>query len=267
MADAVRGLIGPLSLSVWIVGGLPLAASAQQPLSDPPTTPQFLSRFDYRIHAAGVSEDDVQFHWYMDLGGDFDLVDYVRGRLSVVAKYQVVLGDELQPFDPNQSLYTLEASSSLRVGGVELAGVFTHVSRHLSDRAKTGPIAWNTLRGRALQRSQLLAGVLDLRADGGAVVDRSFVDYRWMVSGDLVYRRPIRPGAGWYGQGFVELWGVDPAVSVRKTQTGGRLEGGVRFAGRAAGLELFAGVERVIDANAFEKRPRSWPFAGLRIVK
>ena len=73
-------------------------------------------------------------HRRQGLGGDFDLVDYVYGRLAILADYEAVLGDELQLFDPNQASYTLEVSVSARLRGTELAGVLHHVSRHLSDR-------------------------------------------------------------------------------------------------------------------------------------
>ena len=86
-----------------------------------------------------MSEGDIQFHWATDFGGDVDLADYVTGRSSIVARYGAVLGDEFQPFDPNQTAYLLEASSSWRTRPAELAVAFTHVSRHLSDRPRSRP--------------------------------------------------------------------------------------------------------------------------------
>jgi hypothetical protein len=59
---------------------------------------------------------------------------------------------------------------------------------------------------------------------------------------------------------------VNRALARRDRQNGGRLEGGVRIAGRSAGLELFAGYERVVDADPIDRLPRRWAFAGLRVV-
>ena len=74
------------------------------------------------------------------------------GRLSGIVEYEAILGDEFRAFDPNQSCYTLEVSSSYRIKATEIAGVFHHVSRHLSDRSKTFPIAWNMAGARVLRQ-------------------------------------------------------------------------------------------------------------------
>jgi hypothetical protein len=60
--------------------------------------------------------------------------------------------------------------------------------------------------------------------------------------------------------------GVDPAVAGRGQQNGGRFEGGIRIRGGALRLELFAGIERVVDADPLDRLPRSWGFAGFRLV-
>ena len=92
-------------------------------------------------------------HW----GADFDLVDYVKGRVSFLVDYQAVLGNEFRPFDPNQGNYMLEFSGSRRLGRTELVGAFHHVSRHLSDRPKRQAIAMNVLEGRVLRRFDVRA--------------------------------------------------------------------------------------------------------------
>jgi hypothetical protein len=61
------------------------------------------------------------------------------------------------------------------------------------------------------------------------------------------------------------MFGVDGSGN-RSTQTGGRLEAGVRFNGRAGALELFAGFERRVDADPLDFLAQRWAVAGFRLV-
>ena len=143
MPDPIGSLIRRAALTSCFTVVAVARAGAQQPLAEPPSSGQFLSRFDFHLSAAGLAVDDPRFkvdtHW----GGDWDLVDYVYGRLMFLADYEAVLGDQFRLFDPNQGNYTLEVSSSFRAGGAEFAGVLHHVSRHLGDRANRLAIAMN----------------------------------------------------------------------------------------------------------------------------
>jgi len=56
------------------------------------------------------------------------------------------------------------------------------------------------------------------------------------------------------------------AIAGRGMQRAGRLEAGVRFSGRAGGVELFAGFERRTDADPIDRAPQHWAFAGFRFV-
>jgi hypothetical protein len=176
------------------------------------------------------------------------------------------MGNEQQLFDPNQGLYTLEASASFRAGPTEFAAVFDHVSRHLSDRANRRGIGMNVIGGRVLRRIPVGASTLDLRADVGRLIRRSFVDYTWRARINLVARRPLTPRFGLLGRAFGESYGVNPRIAGREGQHGGRLEGGFRISGQAAALELFAGYERVVDAYPLDRQPRRWAFGGFRVV-
>ena len=102
--------------------------------------------------AAKLAIDDQRFSWDTHWAGDFDLVDYVYGRISFLADYQALLGSEFRPFDPYQSNYLLEASGSYRIGKTELLGVLNHVSRHLGDRSKPAAVAENSLGARVMRR-------------------------------------------------------------------------------------------------------------------
>lgn len=247
---------------------LPRLVEAQNyPLAESPSSVEFISRLDLGMSAAALTSDDRRFAWVADWGGEIDLVDYVLGRLSFLADYEVVLGDELQPFDPNQGIYRLAASSSIRVRGTEFVGVFHHVSRHLGDRAKNFGIAWNTVNGRMLRRVGLGdRGFLDLRAEAGKVVATAFVDYSWVALADATVRRTLSPRVAIYGRGYGELYGVDADVAGRETQRGGRVEAGVRLSGPGGALELFGGYEQVIDADPIDRLPLAWFFGGFRLL-
>jgi hypothetical protein len=233
-----------------------------------------MSRYDFRMVGTALTEQDERFQWDTHWRGDFDLVDYVHGRLSFLADYQALLGKEFRPFDPYQSNYALAVSSSIRVGTTELVGVFHHVSRHLGDRTKEREdgsdeaVAVNMLLARVLRRVTLArtGTTVDVRGDLGAAVARAYVDYTWTALGEVTVRRPVTSLVGFYGRGSGELVGVDPAIAGRERQRGGRLEGGVRLNGTRGDLELFAGYERVIDADPLDRLPRRWAFAGFRLL-
>jgi hypothetical protein len=241
------------------------SAAAQEPIVAP-QKPDFLSRYDFHLSAAALRIDDPRFSWDTHFGGDLDVVDYVVGRTSVLIDYEAVLGSQLRPFDPNQGNYTLEISSSLRVAGTEVAVIFHHVSRHLSDRPKTFPIAWNVLGARVLRHVALGSITIDADADAGAVPQHSRVDYAWVANADLVIRRPIAPRAGVYARGSGHLIGVD-STRLRHSQSGGAVEAGLRLIGGEGVAELFAGFERRIDADPLDFQPQQWLMVGFRLVR
>lgn len=241
-------------------------AAAQSPPPDPRPDLQFLSRYDFAIMMAGLADEDDRFSWDAHVGADLDLVDYGVGRFSILADYQAVMGNQMQLFDPNQGNYILEGTLSLRARSTEFAAMFHHVSRHLSDRAKNHAIAMNVLGARVLRRVPLRAATLDIRGDVGRIIQHSFVDYTWRARLSLVARRPVSARLGLFGRASGETYAVNPQVAGRDRQGGGRLEGGVRVTGRAAAIELFAGYERVVDADPLDRQPRRWGFAGFRVV-
>jgi hypothetical protein len=252
-----------------ILALLALAGSvrAQQPLPEAPAEAEFLSRSAFHLSGVALRHDDIRFSWDTHWGGEFDLVDYVVGRASVLVDYQAVLGDEFRPFDPNQGNYTLEVSGSGRLRSTEFSGVFHHVSRHLSDRPKRFAIAMNVVMGRIMQHVDVKGTGVGLRAELGRLVQQSYVDYSWIGEAEIVVRRPVSPRFGVYGKALGQRYGIDQTVTARPTQLGGRLEGGVKLGGRTgAGIELFAGYERVIDADPLDRTPRRWAFAGFRLL-
>src|SRR5262249_38236395 len=148
----------------WLGSIANAGAQQQQAVVSPaPDHGEFFARSDFHLNAAWLGTassmttgpdvvKDQRFEWDTFWGGTIDVIDYVAGRLGVVIDYEAVLGGEFQPFDPNQGNYTLEANGSARLGpNTELVAIFHHVSRHLSDRAKTrNPVAYNELGSRLL---------------------------------------------------------------------------------------------------------------------
>ena len=242
------------------------SARAQSTLVEPPSSPQFLTRFDFEIVANALSGDDPHFSWDTHWAGNFDFVDYVYGRLTFEADYQAILGDEFRLFDPYQGNYDLSVAASYRRGSNEYALMFRHVSRHLSDRPKRDPVAMNAWIVRTLKRIERRGATIDVTGNVGPVVARAWLDYTWLGNVDVIVRRPITPVVGFYARGFGETYGVDEDVAGRGQQWGGRIEGGVRLAGRGGAFDLFAGFERMIDADPLDRMTRQWALAGIRLT-
>jgi len=270
MPDTIGSLTRHAAAVACLTLALAVPAAAQDPGPSPvaaPSAPAFMSRYDFHLSAAGLSSPDERFSWDTHFGGDMDIVDYVGGRVNILVDYQAMLGSEYRPFDPNQGNYTLEASASGRAGGTEIAGVFHHVSRHLSDRPKRFAVAYNAFGARVLRRFVAAGTTVDVRAEAAKVVQLSYLDYRWTAAADLLIRRPINKVAGVYGRGAISFYGIDPSVSDRTRQRGGRFEGGVRLDGQAGAVELFAGYERRVDAYQIDLLPVQWGFAGFRFTR
>ena len=248
---------------VLVIGS---AAAAQEPISAP-STPALLSRYDFHLSAAALQIDDPRFTWDVHFGGDLDVVDYVRGRTSLVIDYEAILGNQLRAFDPNQGTYTLEVSSSYRIRNTEVALMFHHVSRHLGDRPKTFAIAWNVVGARVLRHLNVRSTSVDVDADYGRMIEHADVDYTWASNADLSFRHELSNRAGVFARGAGHLIGVDSAVRSRGTQTGGRVEAGIRLSGTEGVVELFAGMERRIDAAPTDFQSASWTFVGFRLVR
>jgi hypothetical protein len=256
-----------ICLALAVACAAPAAAQQAVPAGDAnPDGVRFLTRSAFHLNAQRLSGDDRRFIWDTSFGGDIDFVDYGTGRLVFIADYQAVLGDELRAFDPNQGNYTLAASASARLlPTLELAGVFHHASRHLSDRAKQEPVDWNMLGARGVAAWQL--GNTTLRGSAGllGVVQKSRVDYRWELNAAIDARIRITPHVAGISSFAVRALGVDGSQN-RGTQGGFRAEGGLRFQGGAAAVELFLAAERRIDPYPLEFSTITWASAGFRLL-
>jgi hypothetical protein len=255
------------AFAVLVLVALARPATAQPLVPPRPDGAEFMSRYDFHLSAAALAHEDQRFSWDTHWGGDLDLVDYVKGRLTFLADYQAVLGDEFQPFDPNQGNYTLAVSGSVRpADATEVVFVFNHVSRHLGDRPKRFGIAWNVLGTRLLRDVRVGGTTFGVQAEAGYVTQRAHVDYRWTAGLDLRVFRQTSPRVAWFGRLHGEWVGVSEDRVGRKGQQGGNGEAGVRVGGPGGVIELFVGYAKVIDADPLDRQPAQWAFAGFRVL-
>ena len=254
-----------LLMAVALAAASAIPARAQTaPSPAPPPRVEYLSRFDFRVSMEHLFSEERRYVWDANFGGELDMVDFGRGRATFVANYQTILGNEFRAFDPNQGNYTLEGSISARLGAAEAAGVFHHISRHVSDRPKRFPVDWNMIGGRVGGSTVIGRAALRGRVDIRGVVQKTYVDYRWELESDAVSRIALRPRLAFVSTGAVRIVGVDGSRD-RGTQYGYRAEGGVRLDGRGAALDLFVAAERRIDPYQLEFSTVTWMTMGFRI--
>ena len=272
MSPSVRRLNWHAALAACMWFSLAGSAFAQfpHPLDEPPSAADFLPRMDWKMSAALLANPDPRFTWDAHWAGDFDLVTYPRGRASVLVDYQALLGSEFRAFDPYQSNYQLEASGSYFAGKTEIAGVLSHISRHLGDRPKLVTVAENSLGPRIMRRmGDETKASFDVRVDVRKVIARAYDDYNWIEEAELVARRRLSPRTWFFARGYGEFIQVDATVAGREAQKGGRIELGVRLKGKStsgASLELFGGGERLIDADPLDRTPQGWAYLGVRVL-
>lgn len=272
MSSGARRIVNRAAVIAACAVTLASAAFAQNPhpLNDAPASADFMPRVDWKMSAAFLNHPDNHFDWDTHWAGDFDLFSYPKGRVSFLADYQALLGSEYRPFDPYQSNYLLEASGSYFIGRTEVAGVLSHISRHLGDRPKRLAVAENSLGPRVMRRFGSEDGTsLDLRVDVRKVIARAYDDYSWIEELELVARRRLNSKAAVFFRGYGQLIQVDRTMAGRDAQRGGRVEAGFTLGGASTSggaMELFAGGEQMIDADVLDRLPRRWAYAGFRIL-
>lgn len=226
---------------------------------------EYFSRFDFHLDAEYATSSDPRFNWVFDFGGDLDVIAGSRGRAIFVANYEAIAGEQFRRFDVNQGNYLLQGAVLLRLWGVEAGPVWHHVSRHLSDRPKRFPIDWNmiALRVRADRRRGTLG--VAWRGDARLTVTSAFVDYDWELDGELAVTRHLTPRTAVRVSGQGRVVGTDGSRA-RGRLGEGRVEAAVRFSGRGAHTEFFAGVEHRIDAYPLEFSAARWALVGVRLL-
>jgi hypothetical protein len=176
-----------------------------------------------------------------------------------------VLGNQFRTFDPNQGNYLLDGSLSWREHGTEIAALFHHTSRHLSDRFKRSAVGWNMLGTRVQRDLTGRKAAIHLRGDLLGALIKNNVDYNWEADGDVHVTVPMQSAVSFITTGHLQLLGVD-ATQQRGLQTGSRAEAGVRFTGEKGAIELIVAAERRVDPYPLEFSTLNWVSAGFRFV-
>lgn len=233
--------------------------------SPAPVRIRFMPRYDFHLAADHLSTTDSRFVWDTNFGGEVDFVDYGRGRATFTGNFESVLGNQFRAFDPNQGNYLLDVALSWRERGTEVAALFHHTSRHLSDRFNRVPVGWNMLGTRVQHDVAARKVAVRLRADALGTLRKSNVDYNWELDGDVRLAAPLRPAVSFITATHVQLVGVDASAG-RGSQAGSRAEAGVRFSGEKGAIELIVAAERRIDAYPLEFATLNWVSAGFRFV-
>lgn len=220
--------------------------NTQAPADNPEGEIVWLPNYHFHLNMAHLSSDDQRYVWDANYGGEFGIVAVGRTQLTFVANYQAGLGEEFHPFDPNQGNYTLDGVLSTRVKGFYVAGVFHHLSRHLADRAKRPPVDWNMFGGRVGATFKRNDTDIDARVDLLGTILKTNVDYDWELHAGVRAHHRIYGTLGVMGAATLREVGTN-GLANRGNQTGGRGEGGLRVSGKAATVELYLAIERVID--------------------
>jgi hypothetical protein len=258
-------MIGRCLVVAIVLWAVAVPVRAEDPAQPVPLRIRFIPRYDFHLSADHLSTDDPRFVWDTNFGGEVDLVDYGVGRATFTGNFESVLGNQFREFDPNQGNYLLDGSLSWRDRGTEVAALFHHTSRHLSDRFKRTPVAWNMLGARVRHDIAARKTTIRLKGDLLGVLLGSNVDYNWETDGDVQLEVPLRPAVSFITSGRLQLLGVDGSQP-RGMQTGSRAEAGVRFAGEKGAIELIVAAERRVDPYPLEFSTLNWVSAGFRFV-
>jgi hypothetical protein len=175
-----------------------------------------------------------------------------------------VLGEEFHPFDPNQGNYTIDGVLSTRVKG----STWRACSTTCPSSWRTGEAAAGGLEhDRRPRRSSSYASGPDVEArfDLLGAILKTNVDYDWEMHAGVRVHHRVYGTLGVIGGATLREVGTN-GLGNRGTQTGGRGEGGFRVSGKAATIELYLAVERVIDPVSDRVRPATYASVGMRLL-
>lgn len=262
MLRLARSAVLVASVAIGATLGMPSAAAAQHSTG-------FLTRAEFYLLWARLASDDPRFDHQGRFNLDADLADYGSGRLMLEVDYEAFLGGDRRTYDLNQGTYRFELDLTKRTRSMEIGAFFTHASRHVVDRENPDAISWNVLGARARRTWDFADGAsVNARLELGRAMQQAFVDYEWISQARAMLRHPLAPhkhvsllleGSG------VLIW-TDPSLYGRDRTCGGRVEGGIRFEGRRAAVEIFTAYERRIDGYPLDhSRVRMWSL-GFRVL-
>ncbi len=190
MTQVVRRIHCAAVALLVMVCAVPASAQTATPPDTPARTVEFLPRTVFHMSAEHLSGDDPRYVWDADFGGELDVVDYGTGRFTFEANYQVVLGEEIRAFDPNQGNYILAGYASVRLplGSRWPRSCITSRGTSRIDpsrRRSTGTCSVDAC-GRPFSYNK---ATFDARADLRGVFMKTTVDYSWELDAGRAQRR------------------------------------------------------------------------------
>lgn len=252
-----------LAAAIVLAVASPVAARAQTPPPPSRSSPVYLSRADFAFGWQKLGTSDRRFDWLAQVGFELDVVDAGDVRLTLEGDYEAVIGRERRRYDVNSGNYYFELAAVRRMGVVEVMAVAEHVSRHLVDRENAPAISWNEVAGRI--RYAPTPG-FSAEMEVGLPWDQAYVDYTWTSRLRMAYERPLDGRATVFASAAGSVIGTDDPSRPKGSICGARIEGGIRLAGHAAAIDLFASYERRIDAFPTERSRGRWFSVGFRIA-
>ncbi len=245
---------------------LSLAAVPARAADDPDDDgPELLPEAHVRLLAARYQPVEKDLYWVGWIGGGAGVARWGRTTAGLDTAVETTIGNTRRAFDATQANYHLGifGRRDFENGSVTLA--FHHVSRHLSDTAKTQAVDWNIvgLEGRYRLKDPL---PVELMLGVGHTTQFSLVGYKWEIRARADADLVTRDWGAVYG--VVDLRGVtvDPQPELpRGSFLDALLEGGLRFHRRGGVLALFAAWEHRNDVLLFEESVRDRALFGVRI--
>lgn len=207
------------------------------------------------------------FGWDAWIGGGVGLVRVADVTLFGNADVETIIGSERRGFDANQANYHLELGLTRRLGALEAALFFEHVSRHSQDRSKPQAVDWNTL-GFRLSGPLAQARPLPTRflVSVGHTTLASLIGYRFEAIAGLEADIVNQPWGGLYVA--AKLRGVTTESSAAFPRDGfldANFEGGVRIRRGARSFQFFAAYEHRNDVYLVVPGFRDRALIGIRL--
>jgi hypothetical protein len=224
-----------------------------------------LPRSDFQFAWSRLQTPDRRFEWDGRIGYDVDALDYGFGRATFRGEYVAVVGRERRRYDLNQGTYYFDASGSIRVRGVEVSAVMTHVSRHLVDRDNQPAVSWNSYGVRVDRTFRAAGARIAGRLETARPTRQAFVDYTWMHKAEVTLMRPVAGTHAIVLTATGDAIRTDPKIAGRTRVCGGRAELALRLNGERGAVEVFGAYERRLDAFPADRFRVRFFAAGFRI--
>lgn len=265
---ALRTLRGALRVQcALLLSAAPVFAQtpAPQPGTPATITRGLVPRAGVYVGLTHLTAGDARFDWAARFGTDIDIVDYGKGRLTLIGEYEAIFGTERREFDLNHENYTADISASVRAGRTEYFAVVHHVSRHLTDRQNDRAVAWNSIGVAASRQFTKGDNTFRARLDLAHVFQHTFNDYTWTAWLTTAAERRIGSRARFFARANGGFQGVDREVANRDRLCGARVEAGVHVPGVRGGIDFYLGYERRLDGYPLSYQRARWVEWGVRI--